>query len=178
MSTQKVAAAVFTVALVLGGTACGKVADKVANKATEKAIESQSGGNVDLDTKDGKLTVKTKDGETTYGTVTKLPDQWPDEISFPKGTKLISSTTAKQSDGVTMSVGGVLKGGDGKAIAAKFASTLDDAGYEIENQTEGDYGGAYSSQLTAVKGDSRVAVIVSDAAGEGVSMSVTVTPSS
>ena len=59
-------AATVVAGLILTTAGCGKVADKVSQKASEKAtekiIENETGGSVDLDTSDGKMKIKTKDG--------------------------------------------------------------------------------------------------------------------
>ena len=60
----EIAAAAAITGLLLATAGCGKVADKVTEKATEKAIEKQTGGSVDLNTSDGKMKIKTGEGES------------------------------------------------------------------------------------------------------------------
>ena len=192
------AAAAAIAGLLLATAGCGKVADKVADKAaekaTEKAIESQTGGSVDVDSSDGKMKIKTGDGEITYdgngnvtgkskdgsstfGAGTKLPKGWPDDIELPKGMELSVATTSKKDGGNSYAISGTIAKGDAKAIYRSISSNLDSAGYTLGDKAEMDSGGSFSATVTGKKSDRSVAVTVSGSAGN-VLVTMAVDPAS
>ncbi len=90
-----VAAATAT-ALLLAG--CGAAADKASEKATEQLVESQTGGDVDIDTADGSVEIETEDGSMSFGTG-EVPAEWPEDIPLPDGLEVLSGSTSDSSDG-------------------------------------------------------------------------------
>ncbi len=161
------------------GTGCGKVADKVANKAAEKAAEKATGGSVNLNSSDGGVSVKTKDGSATFGSGAKLPDGWPADVKLPTGTVLVSSQSIKADGGTSFAVTGTLSKGSAESIYNSFQSTLKDAGYSIDNNYAATNSGVYSGGFSATKGTTGVTVSVTDASSSsksGVTIAVTVSP--
>ena len=68
-------------------------------RATEKAIESATGGKVDVDLKNDKVSVKSEDGESTIGQNVSVPSDWPEDVMVYKGIKqsnIVASTTDKK----------------------------------------------------------------------------------
>lgn len=91
----------FAVAIVaaFASVSCGAAAEKASEKATEQMIESQTGGDVDVDTDgEGKVDIETEDGSLSFGTG-ELPEDWPEDITVPKGIEILSSTAMDASDG-------------------------------------------------------------------------------
>lgn len=73
-------------------SACGSASEAVAERATEKAIESQTGGNVDIDTDgDGEVTIETEDGDLSFGS-TEVPDSWPEDVPLPDDLEVSSAS--------------------------------------------------------------------------------------
>lgn len=85
-------------------TGCGSVAEKAGEKAAEKAIESQGGGNVDIDTSgDGQVSIETEEGSMSFGTG-EVPAEWPDDVPLPDGLEVSSGSTIDASDGRLVSI--------------------------------------------------------------------------
>ena len=60
---KKIVVLLLTLGLVMSVSACG-LGEKAAEKAVEKAISGSTGGNVDVNSKDGSVTVKDDKGNT------------------------------------------------------------------------------------------------------------------
>jgi hypothetical protein len=61
---------------------CGKANEKISEKMIEKAIEKNGGGKAKVDVDQGKVSIKTKDGETTYasGGAAEIPADFPKDV--------------------------------------------------------------------------------------------------
>jgi hypothetical protein len=108
-------------ALLLAG--CGSASETIAEKATEQAIESQGGGDVDINTDgDGSVSIETEDGsfssdgegnvniETEDGSMSSsgdVPDAWPDDVPIPDGTEVQMGSDFDSADGRLVSVTGI-----------------------------------------------------------------------
>ena len=69
-----------------------KVTEKVAESAIEHAIEKQGGGEVQLDSSKGTLSVKTDKGSLEVnGAGGKVPDSWPKDVPIYPGSKVLVS---------------------------------------------------------------------------------------
>ena len=172
-------AATVVAGLILTTAGCGKVADKVSQKASEKAtekiIENETGGSVDLNTSDGKMKIKTKDGEVTYGSGSELPKGWPSDVKLPKGITLNASTSSKTEGGVSMIISGTVAKGKAKSVYGTISSNLKSAGYKLDNESEMTSGGSFSATVTGTKSNRSVGVTVTET-GDGVYVMMTVTP--
>ncbi len=75
-------AAVTALAVAMG---CGRSREKTAEKALEKMIEAQTGGKASVDLSQGRMTVKTDDGELTAatGAAAKIPEDFPKDVFVP-----------------------------------------------------------------------------------------------
>lgn len=85
---------------------CSKIKEKIAEKMTEKAaeavIESKTGEKVDIDQKDGKLRVQSKDGKGTFVVgENKVPDDFPKNVPVYPGAKVESSMAGTGAQGDT-----------------------------------------------------------------------------
>lgn len=92
---------VLVVAASLSMLGCDTIKEKLGEKAAEALIKSQTGENVDIDTKDGKLSVKMTDekGTVTLGANTKLPDDFPKSVPVYPGAQVEASLAAKSDKG-------------------------------------------------------------------------------
>lgn len=93
-------AAIALAALVSLTTAgCGAVAEKASEKATEQVIESQTGGDVDVNADgDGSVEFETDDGSFSVGTG-EVPADWPDDVPLPDDVEVLSGATTDTPDG-------------------------------------------------------------------------------
>jgi hypothetical protein len=75
-------------------------------RAAEKAIEGATGGNADVDVKNGKVSVKTDEGESVVGQNVSVPSDWPEDVMVYKGVKdttvVAASTDKKGSSTVSL----------------------------------------------------------------------------
>ncbi|HRW36889.1 MAG: hypothetical protein KDB04_09120 [Acidimicrobiales bacterium] len=153
-----------TALLLLAG--CGAAADKVAEKATEKAIESQTGGNVDLDADDGSFTIETDEGTYSSGTG-KAPDSWPDDVPLPDGLEVQVGTESDTADGRLVSIIGTVSSTPDEVLADMKDALAD---WEISDEVTvtGSQGATTSAQFerdgrrvtfTATAGDDGVTAI-------------------
>jgi hypothetical protein len=129
-STRTVLAATSLAALLVTG--CGAAAEKAGEKLTEEAIESQTGGNVDIDTSgDGSVEIETEDGSMSFGSG-DVPAEWPEEIPLPEDLEIQSDATMDGSDGRLVSIVG-LTDETPEAILATLKEALAD--WEISGES-------------------------------------------
>lgn len=89
--------------LIFVGAACGKAEDKLAEKIVEKGIESGTGGDVDINTEDGSVKIKTDDGEATYGG-SEIPEGWPDDVPIIDHTEVLTTSSMSSDEGENLMV--------------------------------------------------------------------------
>ncbi|MCC6663814.1 MAG: hypothetical protein IT375_08725 [Polyangiaceae bacterium] len=93
------AACVILVSLGLGLGACSKIEEKMAEKAAEKA----TGGQVDIDSKTGKVKLKQKgpdgkESEVQLGEGSSVPADFPKAVPIYPGAKVMSAVTVSQGE--------------------------------------------------------------------------------
>ena len=93
------AACVIRVSLGLGLGACSKIEEKMAEKAAEKA----TGGQVDIDSKTGKVKLKQKgpdgkESEVQLGEGSSVPADFPKAVPIYPGAKVMSAVTVSQGE--------------------------------------------------------------------------------
>ncbi|MBI3200534.1 MAG: hypothetical protein HYZ29_03255 [Myxococcales bacterium] len=93
------AACVVLVSLSLGVGACSKIEEKMAEKAAEKA----TGGQVDIDSKTGKVRLKQKgpdgkESEVQLGEGSSVPADFPKAVPIYPGAKVMSAVTVSQGE--------------------------------------------------------------------------------
>ena len=121
---------IAVIALIAGGAFYKNQQDKKnAEKTAESFIESLTGSDVDIDSKDNSFSINDEDGNTTVETGQELPDDFPkDAIPYldeKKVTLVFSNTTeGKKSWSVTTTVD---KSVD--EAVAHFESTLVEPNY-------------------------------------------------
>lgn len=194
MTPRTIAAGVGLAASLFLVAGCGAAVDKVAEKATEKAIENESGGKVDIDTDSGKVKVKTdkgtyesdgngnvkisgEDGNTNFtaGDGTKLPEDWPDELAPPDGTKLISASTSESGGKQVMTVMGEIDA-PVKDVYDGLKDQLEGAGFEFSADSFGTAGGGSYGALAGKSDQWEVNASITSSGSDGkttVSMSLT-----
>jgi hypothetical protein len=140
----------LALALSLGGAACGG-GDDVADKIAEEAgVSTNEQGNVAVTDKDGN--------EVEVGSDVDLPDDWPDDLPLPDGTKVISASSNDQT-GFVVSAG---LDGDVTEVGDEIKGTLEDAGYTIDSDTSSNAGGIEVRYLGATGPEYMATVTVSD----------------
>ncbi|MEZ5311178.1 MAG: hypothetical protein R2735_11405 [Microthrixaceae bacterium] len=147
--------AAVAVTLVLA-PACSKVAEKAGEKASEKLVESESGGNADVDIKDDGVDIKTDDG--TFSSTNKIPKEWPEDIPVPDDFTVAGGSTTSQGDSMMVIVVGTSKTSfdDLKAYFKGSLSDWDEVSATEVNIGEPLFSGMYK------KGDRSIQIGISD----------------
>jgi len=161
--TRKLALLSVAATFVFIGAACGSSSGDLSDKIAEKAAENASGGDVDINSEDGKVTYKDDEGNETEidvsGDGAELPKDFPEELAPPKGVKIVSATTNTVNGEKTLYVLGEAEG-TVEEFYNGLKTQLEEAGYTIENDTmmsgtDGGYAG-----ITAKKGSTEVTASV------------------
>jgi hypothetical protein len=135
-------AAVLVYGLIMT-TGCQNSREKAAEKMMENAIAKATGGKANVDIKDGKVAVTTKDGTSEFsagGT------EWPADLTLdiPKVEGKIKSvfrTSTPRGKNWTISMGGVASD-----VPAKYVKALEEKGWTINMNATTERGG--SAQAT------------------------------
>jgi hypothetical protein len=137
-------------------TGCFKSpSQKLGEKMVEKAIESQSGGNVDVDTNSGTMNFKSDDGNTQVSTggEVDLPDGFPEELIIAGDAKVIIASSADK----TMSVA-YQTDGDQSELFADYKTKLIDQGWAKEFEMDAGTGKVVNFK----KGTQRASITISE----------------
>lgn len=154
--------------IVLGATvmvvgACGGIAENAAESIIEQAIESEGGGDVDIDfdgAGDGEFNVSVdgEDGELSYSVGGgEMPTDFP--IPMPDGGNVLSSSTQESGDDRYQAVVVEYPGGEYDSLVSEYVdyfSGVDD----VQHQTSSGDGFETESWFSA---DSALTVAVSRA---------------
>lgn len=116
---------IFLFAVILSGCSSRSVSERVM----EKAIESQTGGDVNVDTKGEGITIKTEEGESQYsaGGGAKVPENFPKELIVSDDAKIIISSSSENVNTVAY-----VTGGEQGEIFEKYKNTLAELGWKKE----------------------------------------------
>jgi hypothetical protein len=161
MKTLKGLGIVSLAALLVAGlvltTGCGNTREKAAEKMMENAIAKATGGKANVDIKDGKVAVTTKDGTSEFSAGTT---EWPADLTLdiPKVTgkiKGVIRTSTPQGKNWTIAMEGV-----GAEVLGEYVKTLEGKGWTIDMNMSTDQGG--SARATKDKDQ----VILSYSAGD------------
>lgn len=138
-----------------------KLSEKIAEKALEMNMKDSAGQAAKVDISSGKMTIKTKDGESTFtaGEGASLPADFPKDVHVVKGAKIQMSM--KTPDGYMLS----MKVEQSAAkLAATFETEMKAQGWEQEASL--DMGETKS--LAYKKGERQTAIVMnkSDAVTE------------
>jgi hypothetical protein len=164
------AAAVVVGCTTIGLAACGNVAEKVAEKATERAIESETGGNADVDLDDdGSFKVRSDDGSFEVTSDGSLADGFPTDVPLVDGTVQASWSS---KDGTAEAWWVTLEVDDAQVAYADAKDALAGAGYEITGTYEGTTNDQFGANLTA-QGEWDVNVVVAEGDPSTVSYALT-----
>ncbi|MDD2599990.1 MAG: hypothetical protein PHO37_12310 [Kiritimatiellae bacterium] len=164
---------VVCAAVLLGGCGKGKkkiserMAEKLAEKAMAMRIKDSQGEEAKVNIADGKMSIKTKDGETTFasGEGASLPADFPKDVYVFKGATI--QMAMKVPDGFMLS----LKVGE---KSAKLAEIFD-AEMTAQGWTqEGSFDMGASRSLTFKKGE-RQATAMLNQSDEATEVMLTVT---
>jgi len=115
---------------------CQSASEKVAEKVAEKMLESQYGGDVDIHSKDGEMTIETAEGSVKISTKNAV---WPKDI--PAGVdplssgEIVSVNISESPSGKAWNV--TYTGADIKAVEA-YEAALKAKGYQTSKFVMGE----------------------------------------
>ena len=126
MTTVRLLAAVA--ALALATSACS--ADDIAKSAAEKAMEQAGGGDVNIDTDNGTVSMTSSEGTVQMGGGS-LPEAFPDDMPLPEGDYEVASSFSQEgSDGLQMQVALQVQASVDE-LSGYFEQALPKQGWEI-----------------------------------------------
>lgn len=159
------ASALLAMSVASCGGSSGSVSEKVAEKAT--------GSSVELNTKDGGATIKSKNGEFSVSRSKELPKGWPsDVLPLPSGFTVNGSTNTKTPEGTSQTVTATGPG-TSKDVLGSLQKSMEDAGVKIGFTASTSDGGTVSGE----KGNAHYNV-VSRPAGKNATLVMTYLQSS
>jgi len=82
---------------------CFNPGEKIAEEITERAIEQGSGADVDIS--GDEVTVTTDEGETTIGSGTELPDDFPAGVPVYPDMQILNSSKVTQDGKAAFTIG-------------------------------------------------------------------------
>jgi hypothetical protein len=146
MRARRVVAGTAAVVAVVVLAGCASAAERIAEEATERAIESESGGNAEVDIDDdGSVRVRTGDGSFSASADGSMPEDFP-AVPVVDG-KVTASWSTKEGEAESWMV--TLEVADAEAAFADAKAGLEDAGYEITSTFEATNSGDFGGGLTA-----------------------------
>ena len=167
---RRAAATTFAlVALAVPLAGCGDESD-ASDEAAEKIVEAAGGGDVEVDSKDGTVTVESKEG--SFSTGSDLPKDFPKDVKIPKSVEVVGATSAKTPEGKAFNVTGTSKD--------DVSEVVDAFGSSFKGWTKEDGGSMVlpdSSMESWSKDGQQVSLIVTKGSGkESTAFVLTVAP--
>lgn len=152
-------ALVGVAAMALVSSGCRRANQSIAEKIMEKAIEKQNGGKASVDLSEGKVKIKTKDGEVEYagGDSVKLPEGFPKDIYIEGGAKL--KMAVRNPEGFMVSL---TTKSDAQKLFEKYSAEMKGQGWEEKTSfnAEGQRGANYEKE-------GRATVVMITGTGDG-----------
>lgn len=118
-----------------------------SDDAAERLVESQLGGDVDieLDSDTGDIQIQTAEGDFSAASSAALPDDFPGDLPTPTGQ--LTNSSRIESDGRVIFTLFYTQPGDGTEDAySAYEASLEALGYETIFESTG--GGAVSAQMS------------------------------
>jgi hypothetical protein len=142
--------------LVVGVAACSPGA--CAERMVEEAIEAETGGEVDLDSEGGELSVAGPDGETVQvGESVPLPEDLPSFIPvYPESVPRMVISTGEGTQ-ISLEVADAAS-----AVVAWYRNQLETNGFEIRS----DMASPMGTVLACERGDGTLGVTVMEIPGD------------
>ncbi len=127
------------IALALVASACGNIAENIAEEAIERGLESEGGGNVEIDLDsdgEGTIEIQSDDGDSTISMGGgELPDGL--EIPIPDGYEVVGSSTLSSGGQTYVSTTLQYPVSDAEDLVAFYADYFDVFDEVFANQSSG-----------------------------------------
>jgi len=165
--------ACLAVAVAFLGLGCGAAVEKASEKAVEVAIESagdgQSGAKVDIQSQSGTISIKTAEGEASFGAGTTLPADFPKDVPVYPGANVVSAIAANDNGRAGHHL--VMETADGADKVVDFYKSNAPAG--LTAKAEMNAGGSRTLMLTNAD-ESRTVAVMANAQGGKTRFTLTV----
>lgn len=162
MTTIRLVALLTLGSLLVTGCSGEDLAESIAEEAAEQA----AGGEVDIDSDDGSLSIESSEGSVQMGTGGSVPESFPDDLPLPDADyEVVNSFEQSGEDGLQLQVA-VQTAAPVEDLVAYFEQALPEAGWEITDQRRAEMDELLSVTITAT-GDTHGALLMITADGEG-----------
>ena len=157
--------------LLFSAGGCSKVGQRVAEsisegaieEAIEKSIESE-GGQAEVDISEGEVTVKTEEGETSWGTGTEMPDDFPKVVPVYPDMEPTSSMSGK-SEGKDFFFVSFESKDPGEKIYNWYGKELSSGGWTIDFESSSASDGGKFYQISGSNGTYLTYVAITEESG-------------
>ena len=157
---MRIRTSLLVAAVALSLAACDSAVEQLTEEAAERAAEAAGSGDTEIDIdEEGGLSVETDEGSLQIGAGGDVPEDFPDEIPLPADYTVLNSASFSGEDGQSFQVSMESEGLDVVAyIEDQVVPSLEDAGYEIANQSTTTTDGVNFSSVGAEGDEFQVSV--------------------
>ena len=176
-STKKPSSPLKIILIVVGvlvamSVVGGIVTAYVGKRVVENGVGAITGGKAKVDTSNGSVTIKDKNGNETFSTSSKLPTGFPSDVPvYPSATVKVSTAVSEGSYSVTWATGDAAD-----KVVSYYKTELTNQGWVMKEGTGIAIGSGYIGGYT--KGDSELTLTISASGNNQTGIFVIVRPKS
>jgi hypothetical protein len=115
-------------------TGCQSAGERLTEAAAERALGAATGEDVDLDVREGRMSVETDDGSFSVGASTEVPDRIAAAIPVPGGFEPMQTFEQRDGDQHGVSVSGRIAGSDVQSILDELEAAMAADGWDTVNR--------------------------------------------
>jgi hypothetical protein len=120
--------------LTIVTTGCQSAGERLTEAAAERALGATTGEDVDLDLREGRMSVETDEGSFSVGAATEVPDRIAAAMPVPAGFEPLQTFEQRDGDQQGVSVSGRLTGADLESVLDDLETALTGDGWEVVNR--------------------------------------------
>ncbi len=157
-------------ALVLLGVIGSIIVGFATKSIFEGGVKGLTGNNTKVDSKNGQVTITSKDGKSTVSTSQKLPAGFPSDVPvYQPSTIRFSASLTKNSYNVTLSTNDATD-----KVKAYYEKELKAEGWQLKPNTQISFGSVTTSSYTKDKAELTVVVTGDSDASKSTAVSLSV----
>jgi hypothetical protein len=115
-------------------TGCQSAGERLTEAAAERALGAATGEDVDLDVREGRMSVETDEGSFSVGAATEVPERIAAAIPVPAGFEPLQTFEQREGDQHGVSVSGRVAGADLQRVLDDLEAALAADGWETVNR--------------------------------------------
>jgi hypothetical protein len=119
-------------------TGCQSAGERLGETATERALSAATGEDVDLDVREGRMSVETDEGGFSVGTSGEVPDRISAVVAVPDGFEPMQTFEQRHGDQQGVSVSGRITGDLAAALDAMEAALTGDGWETVDRMNLND----------------------------------------